>query len=148
MKRIILLILMVLPISAMASIPEFSAIIERYTNNDEVTTMTMDKAMIGMFAQDVEGIESIDKIDMVITENKSIGETIINEMKQIVEERNAERLLSTKTTEEEVKLYALKDGDSYSHIILIISDDTQMGAIVISGTILEEQFDKLVQVQM
>lgn len=148
MKRLILLLFMALPISAMASIPEFTALVERYSGNDQVTTMSMDKDMIAMLAQNSDGLEKVDDMAIILTENSELGTDIIAATKQIAKKLDAESIVSVDSISEEISIYALKSDGNVSHIIMTISAEGQMGAIVISGNISIEELGELIQVEM
>lgn len=148
MKRLILLALMALPISAMASIPEFTALVERYTDNDQVTTMSMDKDMIAMIAQEQDDLKDINDMAIILTEESSLGEKIITATKKIANDLNAESIVSVDSASDDIAIYTLKDGNNITHIIMTISTEGQMGAIVISGNIPIEKINELIQVQM
>lgn len=139
---------MALPISAMASIPEFTALVERYTDNDQVTTMSIDKDMIALIEQNEADIESINDIAVILTEESELGEEIITATKQIAADLNAESIVSVDSTGEDIAIYTLKDGNNITHIIMTISTEGQMGAIVISGDIPAEKINELIHVQM
>lgn len=148
MKRLILLALMALPISAMASIPEFTALVERYTDNDQVTTMSMDKDMIAMIAQEQDDLKDINDMAIILTEESSLGEKIITATKKIANDLNAESIVSVDSASDDIAIYTLKDGNNITHIIMTISTEGQMGTIVISGNIPIEKINELIQVQM
>ena len=148
MKRLILLVLMVLPISVMASIPEFAALVERYSSNDQVTTMSMDKDMIAMLAQNSDGLEDVDDMAIILTENSELGTDIIAATKQIAQKLDAESIVSVDSISEAISIYVLKSDGNVSHIIMTISAEGQMGAIVISGNISIEELGELIQVEM
>ena len=148
MKRLILLALMALPIGAMASIPEFTTLVERYTDNDQVTTVSMDKDMIALIAQNEADLESINDIAIILTEESELGEEIITATKQIAADLNAESIVSVDSAGEDVAIYTLKDGNNITHIIMTISTEGEMGAMVISGDIPAEKINELIQVKM
>ena len=139
---------MALPFSAMASIPEFTALVERYTNVDNVTTMSMDKDMIAMIAQDQDGLKEINDMAIILTEESNLGEEIITATKKIANDLNAENIVSVDSTSEKISIYTLKSGDNISHIIMTISTEGQLGAIVISGNIPADKINELIHLQM
>lgn len=148
MKRLILLALMALPIGAMASIPEFTALVERYTDNDQVTTMSIDKDMLTIIAQEQDDLKDINDMAIILTEESSLGEKIITATKKIANDLNAESIVSVDSASDDIAVYTLKDGNNITHIIMTISTEGQMGAIVISGNIPVEKIDELIHVQM
>ena len=65
MKRVILLIMMLMPFVAMAQNDGFGSLVEKYSNREGVTAMNLDKSGLGMFLdgdEDLKDLENIEKI--------------------------------------------------------------------------------------
>ena len=120
MKRFILMAIMLLPVSLMAQIPQFSKLAEKYSDNDAVTSMTVDKQMMAMFAGDDEMMEYLDEVQMVITSDATIADKILNESKKIVKRIDAEELISANEDGETLAIYIVKDGGNVVNIILLV----------------------------
>ena len=149
MKRFILMAIMLLPVSLIAQIPQFSKLAEKYSDNDAVTSMTVDKQMMAMFAGDDEMINYLDEVQMVITSDATIADKILNESKKIVKRIDAEELISANEDGETVAIYIVKDGGNVVNIILLVdctatSDDS--GVIIVSGSIPEAILGEIVKV--
>jgi hypothetical protein len=69
MKRIISLMLMALPLGAMAQIPEFSNLVAQHGNNENVTVINIDKNMMALMGEQEEELKSIELIELIMTEN-------------------------------------------------------------------------------
>lgn len=147
MKKFISLMLMVLPLGAMAQIPEFSKLITKYADNENATIVNLDKSMLAMMG-DMEGMESIDRIELIMTEDKSLGDEIAVATHAIAKECNASALISHNSTEDQITVYTLGEGDKITNIILVISTEGQYGASVITGEIAAEDIGELIHVQM
>lgn len=148
MKRFLLAVMMFVPFNLMAAIPEFSAMADKYGDTESVIVTTIDRDMMQLFASQMEGIEMIDNIVVILSEDQAVGKAIIDEAKSIVLKIKADELLDASNEGTDVEVYTLKAGDMISDIIVIIGDDSQMGVSVISGNISLEDIGKLIQVQM
>lgn len=146
MKRFLLAVMMFVPFNLMAAIPEFSAMADKYGDTESVIVTTIDRDMIQLFASQMEGIEMIDNIVVILSEDQAVGKAIIDEAKSIVLKIKADELLDANNEGTDVEVYTLKEGDMISDIIVIIGDDSQMGVSVISGSISLEDIGKLIQV--
>lgn len=148
MKRFLLAVMMFVPFNLMAAIPEFSAMADKYGDTESVIVTNIDRDMMQLFASQMEGIEMIDNIVVILSEDQAVGKAIIDEAKSIVLKIKADELLDANNEGTDVEVYTLKEGDMISDIIVIIGDDSQMGVSVISGNISLEDIGKLIQVQM
>lgn len=140
--------MMFVPFNLMAAIPEFSAMADKYGDTESVIVTNIDRDMMQLFASQMEGIEMIDNIVVILSEDQAVGKAIIDEAKSIVQKIKADELLDANNEGTDVEVYTLKEGDMISDIIVIIGDDSQMGVSVISGNISLEDIGKLIQVQM
>ena len=140
--------MMFVPFNLMAAIPEFSAMADKYGDTESVIVTNIDRDMMQLFASQMEGIEMIDNIVVILSEDQAVGKAIIDEAKSIVLKIKADELLDANNEGTDVEVYTLKEGDMISDIIVIIGDDSQMGVSVISGNISLEDIGKLIQVQM
>ena len=148
MKRFLLAVMMFVPFNLMAAIPEFSAMADKYGDTESVIVTNIDRDMMQLFASQMEGIEMIDNIVVILSEDQAVGKAIIDEAKSIVQKIKADELLDANNEGTDVEVYTLKEGDMISDIIVIIGDDSQMGVSVISGNISLEDIGKLIQVQL
>jgi hypothetical protein len=146
MKRFLLAVMMFVPFNLMAAIPEFNTMADKYGDTESVIVTTIDRDMIQLFASQMEGIEMIDNIVVILSEDQAVGKAIIDEAKSIVLKIKADELLDANNEGTDVEVYTLKEGDMISDIIVIIGDDSQMGVSVISGNISLEDIGKLIQV--
>lgn len=147
MKRIIAAIMLLLPIGASASIPEFSELAAKYDSNEQVTTMVMDKNLLAIVgaAEDNAYIDKIDTIEMIMCDNNSLFSDILKECDKIIKRYNAETMISVAEQDEQINVYAIKDGEKISDIILIINGSASLAA-VISGDVAIEDIGNIIQV--
>ncbi len=149
MKRFILMAIMLLPVSLMAQIPQFSKMAEKYSDNDTVTSMTVNKQMMAMFAGDNEMMEYLDEIQILLTSDTANANKILAESKKIVKRIDAEELISANDGGETFSIYTIKEGSNVTNII-IVADCTatsdESGVIIVSGSIPEDMLSEVVNV--
>ena len=141
--------IMLLPVSLMAQIPQFSKMAEKYSDNDTVTSMTVNKQMMAMFAGDNEMMEYLDEVQMVITSDATIADKILNESKKIVKRIDAEELISANDGSETFSIYTIKEGGNVTNIIIVVdctATSDESGVIIVSGSIPEEMLSEVVNV--
>ena len=148
MRRFLLIIMMLVPFSVMAAIPELNTLLDKYSNNTSVIATVIDRNMMTLFAGEMEGLEAVDSIVVLLSEDATTGDAIIADAKAMAERAKAETLVSHTSDEANVAVYCLKDGDMITDIIVLIGDDEQRGVSVISGSMNIDDIGKLIQVQM
>ena len=148
MRRFILLILAILPMSAMAQIPGIEKIVEEYSNLDNVVAMNINESMLGMFL-DVEDdtFDEVDNIQIVLSEDPTIGKEIIGKANKVIKSIKAETMINVNEENRAIAIYTKKSGDIITDIILTIEEE-QSGVIAIACQVPEDRLDELVQVPM
>lgn len=149
MKRFILMAIMLLPVSLMAQIPQFSKMAEKYSDNDTVTSMTVNKQMMAMFAGDNEMMEYLDEIQILLTSDTANANKILAESKKIVKRIGAEELISANDGSETFSIYTIKEGGNVTNIIIVVdctATSDESGVIIVSGSIPEEMLSEVVNV--
>ena len=69
MKRIIVLVMMMLPIVAMAQLPQFSKVADKYSNVEGITSMVINKSMIAMIADGNDDFDFVDEVQILMSED-------------------------------------------------------------------------------
>ena len=149
MKRFILMAIMLLPVSLMAQIPQFSKMAEKYSDNDTVTSMTVNKQMMAMFAGDNEMMEYLDEIQILLTSDTANANKILAESKKIVKRIGAEELISANDGSETFSIYTIKEGGNVTDIIIVVdctATSDESGVIIVSGSIPEAILGEIVKV--
>ena len=141
--------IMLLPVSLMAQIPQFSKMAEKYSDNDTVTSMTVNKQMMAMFAGDNEMMEYLDEIQILLTSDTANANKILAESKKIVKRIGAEELISANDGSETFSIYTIKEGGNVTNIIIVVdctATSDESGVIIVSGSIPEEMLSEVVNV--
>lgn len=149
MKRFIALIIMLLPLLAMAQQPDFSKLTKRYANNDKVTIISLTQQQLLLFmggGDGAEDIKGIDTITIMMTEDKAIGEDIFKAAAKAIKRLKAEELVSTTDEESNVSVYTTSSENMITSVIVTIVDDGESGLVVINGEFPVEKLNDLVKV--
>lgn len=149
MKRFIALIIMFLPLLAMAQQPDFSKLTKRYANNDKVTIISLTQQQLLLFmggGDGAEDIKGIDTITIMMTEDKAIGEDMFKAAAKVIKRLKAEELVSTTEEESNVSVYTTSNENMITSVIVTIVDDGESGLVVINGEFPVEKLNDLVKV--
>lgn len=140
MKRLILLVMMLLPMAAMANQPEFEELCEQYANVEGVTAMNLDGKMIQMMAGEfAEATEFIENIIVIISENKKQSNKIIKRSAKIIKKLNLKPILSANDDGSMVDIYCVGEGDVVNDLIITVQKGDEGGLVVISGRYLSKR---------
>ena len=134
MKRLILLVMMLLPMAAMANQPKFEELCEQYTNVEGVTAMNLDGKMIQMMAGEfAEATEFIENIIVIISENKKQSNKIVKRSAKIIKKLKLKPILSANEEGSMVDIYCVGEGDVANDLIITVKKCEKGGVVVISG---------------
>lgn len=146
MKRLILLAMTMLPMMAMAQLPHFAKLAEKYNGSEGVTAMSINKQMIALVAGSDASLDFVDDIQVLLSENANIGASIIDDAKKAVKKSKVEELMSANEDGATYTIYTKREGSTFSNLIIIVENDTPSGFIVITGNIPEEKLNEVVKV--
>ena len=146
MKRTILLVMMMLPIMAMAQLPHFAKLGEKYNGMEGVTAMTINKQMIAMFAGSDANYDFVDEIQILLCEDAGVAKSIIKDAKKAVKKSKVEELVSANEDGATFTIYTNKRDDIITHIVIVVENDSPSGFIVITGQITEDKIKEVVKI--
>lgn len=146
MKRTILLVMMMLPIMAMAQLPQFEKFNEKYNSEDGVTAMTINKQMISMFAGDNTDYNFVDEIQIVLSDDADVAKSIVKDAKKAVKKSTLEELISANNDGATFTVYTKGDNNTFTHLVVIIENDDPSGFIVITGDIPQDKLNEVVKI--
>ena len=135
-----------LPVMAMAQLPHFSKLNEKYNGAEGVTAMTIDKQMISMFAGDNADFDFVDEVQILLSENTEIATSIVKDAKKAVKKSKVEVLVSANEDGATFTIYANKRDDIITHIVIVVENDSPSGFIVITGQITEDKIKEVVKI--
>ena len=146
MKRTILLVMMMLPIMAMAQLPHFAKLGEKYNGMEGVTAMTVNKQMIAMFAGENADFDFVDEIQILLCEDAGVAKSIIKDAKKAVKKSKIEELVSANEDGATFTVYTKSDGDIFTDLVVVVENEDPSGFIVITGDIPQEKISEIVKI--
>ena len=146
MKRIILLVMMALPMMAMAQLPHFTKVADKYNAVEGITAMSINKQMISMFAGGDASYDFVDNIQILLSENVDFGAQIVKDAHKAVKKSKIEELISQNENGAIYRVYAKKDGDTFTDLVVLIENNNPAGFIVITGKIPEAKLNEIVKI--
>lgn len=146
MKRTILLVMMMLPIMAMAQLPHFAKLGEKYNGMEGVTAMTINKQMIAMFAGENADFDFVDEIQILLSEDAGVASNIVKDAKKAVKKSKIEELVSANEDGATFTIYTKSDGDVFTDIVVVVENEDPSGFIVITGDIPQEKISEVVKI--
>ncbi|MBQ8493675.1 MAG: DUF4252 domain-containing protein [Alistipes sp.] len=146
MKKIIMLIAMLLPMSAMASIPELTALMERYSTNENATVVNLNGDMLKMAMAesgeaDITGLESLNVLN---TEHAELSAEIATAMETLLQGSQLTTLTDITADGAHVKILANKSGETLGDVVVYVREGAELVVVHISGTIPESMLSELV----
>ena len=146
MKRTILLVMMMLPIMAMAQLPHFAKLGEKYNGMEGVTAMTVNKQMISMFAGENADFDFVDEIQILLCEDAGVASNIVKDAKKAVKKSKIEELVSANEDGATFTIYTKGENDIITNIVIVIENEDPSGFIVITGDIPQEKISEIVKI--
>ena len=146
MKRTILLVMMMLPIMAMAQLPHFAKLNEKYNGMEGVTAMTINKQMIAMFAGENADFDFVNEVQILLCEDADVAKSIVKDAKKAVKKSKIEELVSANEDGATFTIYTKSDGDIFTDIVVVVENEDPSGFIVITGDIPQEKISEIVKI--
>lgn len=146
MKRTILLVMMMLPIMAMAQLPHFAKLGEKYNGMEGVTAMTVNKQMIAMFAGENADFDFVDEVQILLCEDAGVASNIVKDAKKAVKKSKIEELVSANDDGATFTIYTKGENDIITNIVIVIENEDPSGFIVITGDIPQEKISEVVKI--
>ena len=137
---------MMLPIMAMAQLPHFAKLGEKYNGMEGVTAMTVNKQMIAMFAGENADFDFVDEIQILLSEDAGVASNIVKDAKKAVKKSKIEELVSANEDGATFTIYTKSDGDIFTDIVVVVENEDPSGFIVITGDIPQEKISEVVKI--
>lgn len=146
MKRSILLVLMMLPIMAMAQLPQFAKLNEKYEGKEGVTAMTINKQMISMFVGSNADFKFVDEVQILLSEDADVAAGVVKGAKKAVKKSKLEELISANDEGAIYTIYTKTVNDIIKNLVIIVENDSPSGFIVISGDITQDKISEVIKI--
>ena len=131
---------------AMAQIPHFAKLGEKYNGMEGVTAMTFNKQMIAMFAGENADFDFVDEIQILLCEDADVAKSIIKDAKKAVKKSKIEELVSANDDGATFTIYTKGENDIITNIVIVIENEDPSGFIVITGDIPQEKISEVVKI--
>jgi hypothetical protein len=131
---------------AMAQLPHFAKLGEKYNGMEGVTAMTVNKQMIAMFAGENADFDFVDEIQILLCEDAGVASNIVKDAKKAVKKSKIEELVSANEDGATFTIYTKSDGDIFTDIVVVVENEDPSGFIVITGDIPQEKISEIVKI--
>lgn len=146
MKRFILLIMLLLPMSAMATLPEVEKMTEKYTSKEQASVVNISKQMLKMMGRGISGVEYVDSIVMLSSDNKSAIKGITKRTKRAVKRHKLQNLATLNEGGSAISIYTQISDNKITEAIVLVTEKSKTTLINLSGEIPQEVVDSLIGV--
>ena len=131
---------------AMAQLPHFAKLGEKYNGMEGVTAMTVNKQMIAMFAGENADFDFVDEIQILLCEDADVAKSIIKDAKKAVKKSKIEELVSANEDGATFTVYTKSEGDIFTDLVVVVENEDPSGFIVITGDIPQEKISEVVKI--
>ena len=146
MKRFILLIMLLLPMSAMATLPEVEKMTEKYTSKEQASVVNISKQMLKMMGRGISGVEYVDSIVMLSSDNKSAIKGITKRTKKAVKRHKLQNLATLNEGGSAISIYTQISDNKIIEALVLVTEKSKTTLINLSGEIPQEVVDSLIGV--
>ena len=146
MRRFIALFICLLPFSAMAAIPEMTALLQEYNNTDDVVITFVNSDMLQAYGG--EASENIDEMSILVSENNTLSTTIFNTASEIMATTEATQMVKLNEDNQQVEIYTIQKDDVITDIVVMVHEGKRCVIVITSGTIPEDKINDYVNVSM
>ena len=138
--------MMMLPIVAMAQLPQFSKVADKYSNVEGITSMVINKSMIAMIADGNDDFDFVDEVQILMSEDANVAANIAKDAKKAVKKSKLEELLSANDEGATYTIYTKSKNNEITHLVVIVENDSPAGFVIISGIIPEDKLNEVVKI--
>jgi hypothetical protein len=131
---------------AMAQLPHFAKLNEKYNGQDGVTAMTINKQMLAMFVGGNAEFDFIDEIQILLSEDAGVASNIVKDAKKAVKKSDLAELISANDDGATFTVYTKSDGDIFTDLVVVVENEDPSGFIVITGDIPQEKISEIVKI--
>lgn len=146
MRRFIALFICLLPFSAMAAIPEMTALLQEYNNTDDVVITFVNSDMLQAYGG--EASENIDEMSILVSESHTLSNTIFNTASEIMATTEATQMVKLNEDNQQVEIYTIQKDDVITDIVVMVHEGKRCVIVITSGTIPEDKINDYVNVSM
>lgn len=124
---------------------------ERFSNNKDITTVYISKALLSMVPNmetggvNVKGLANkLEQLEIYTSENKNSIKQMVLEAESLKKNKAFESLMSVKESDQVINFYAQKDGNNkFKDLIMVINESAECTIIRIVGSFTMEDIKKV-----
>ena len=130
----------------------FSHLFEKYENEDDVTVVSISKAMFNMIPGNISTgnvdikdiLPKIESLLLISSNTNKMKDKMYSEFKNITEkDKNYEQLMRIKDNKTNVNFHVRKSGNMITELIMLVNEDDNFVAIQILGNFTFEDIQKI-----
>lgn len=138
--------MLLLPMSAMATLPEVEKMTEKYTSKEQASVVNISKQMIKMMGRGISGVEYVDSIVMLSSDNKSAIKGITKRTKRAVKRHKLQNLATLNEGGSVISIYTQISDNKITEALVLVTENNKTTLINLSGEIPQEVVDSLIGV--
>ena len=132
--------------SAMATLPEVEKMTEKYTSKEQASVVNISKQMLKMMGRGISGVEYVDSIVMLSSDNKSAIKGITKRTKRAVKRHKLQNLATLNEGGSAISIYTQISDNKITEALVLVTEKSKTTLINLSGEIPQEVVDSLVGV--
>lgn len=138
--------MLLLPMSAMATLPEVEKMTEKYTSKEQASVVNISKQMLKMMGRGISGVEYVDSIVMLSSDNKTAIKGITKRTKKAVKKHKLQNLATLNEGGSAISIYTQISDNKITEALVLIAEKNKTTLINLSGEIPQEVVDSLIGV--
>lgn len=138
--------MLLLPVSAMATLPEVEKMTEKYTSKEQASVVNISKQMLKMMGRGISGVEYVDSIVMLSSDNKSAIKGITKRTKRAVKKHKLQNLATLNEGGSAISVYTQISDNKITEALVLVTEKNKTTLINLSGEIPQEVVDSLIGV--
>ena len=138
--------MLLLPVSAMATLPEVEKMTEKYTSKEQASVVNISKQMLKMMGRGISGVEYVDSIVMLSSNNKSAIKGITKRTKRAVKRHKLQNLATLNEGGSAISIYTQISDNKITEALVLVAEKSKTTLINLSGEIPQEVVDSLIGV--
>lgn len=136
---------MLLPTSAMASIPELTALIDKYSKDVFVMRLTDEPLRKNMEMSGAGGFNDVlESVDILDTTNKELIPNIATAMETLFQSISLETYADVEEDGEKIKVLYRKSGETVSDVVIYVRNDRSLSMMYVTCAIPENLLPKFI----
>jgi hypothetical protein len=136
--------MLLLPMSAMATLPEVDKMTGKYTSKEQASVVNISKQMLRMMRRGIAGVEHVDNIVMLSSDNKSAMKGIAKRTKKAAKKHKMENLATLNEGATVTSIYTQISDNKITEALVLITEKNKTTLISISGNIPQEVVNNLI----